>query len=162
MKYLLSSLALLSIPTILIVVLPGRQYSFENTNSEMSSSRQSVEQTVNSPLCGLDDVVCDGEAVEVGKESAEFSAYSPSPDETDSSPFITADGTDLRKTSGCIIANNSLEFGRKVYIHSLNKVCEVHDRMNKRYGKDNFDIVFATKSEALQFGRKTLEYTVMD
>ena len=163
MKVLTTALVLLSLG---VGFIPGREvsFTFENENqedSEVSSPRQSVEQAIPDP-CGLKDVVCDGEADLAGKLSAEFSAYSPSPDETDDSPFITADGTDLRKAKGCIIANNSLEFGRKIYIPSLGKVCEVHDRMNKRYGRDNFDIAFATKQEAKNFGRKKLEYTLID
>jgi len=161
MKTLIISMALV---LILIGVVPGRHYSFIKKaiqDSDVSSLRQSAEQAIQDP-CGLEDVVCDGEANEVGVLSAEFSAYNPSPDETDDSPFITADSTDLRKVNGCVIANNSLPFGQQIYIPLLGKVCGVHDRMNRRYGKDNFDIVFAQKSEALKFGRKQLEYEIIE
>lgn len=61
-----------------------------------------------------------------------MTAYTSRPEETDSTPFITADGSHVRDG---IVAANFLPFGTKVRIPALfgDKVFEVHDRMNKRY-----------------------------
>lgn len=59
-------------------------------------------------------------------------AYTSRPEETDSTPFITADGAHVRDG---IVAANFLKFGTKIRIPQLygDKIFEVHDRMNKRY-----------------------------
>jgi 3D (Asp-Asp-Asp) domain-containing protein len=59
-------------------------------------------------------------------------AYTSRPEETDDSPFITADGSHVRDG---IVAANFLKFGTKIRIPELygDKIFEVHDRMNKRY-----------------------------
>jgi 3D (Asp-Asp-Asp) domain-containing protein len=61
-----------------------------------------------------------------------MTAYTSRPEETDSTPFITADGSHVRDG---IVAANFLPFGTKVRIPALfgDKIFEVHDRMNKRY-----------------------------
>ena len=74
--------------------------------------------------------------------------YTASPDETDDSPFITANGTDLRKTKDNVIAANWLPFGTKVEIDGKEYV--VHDRMNKRYSKYRVDILVGSKKEAMK------------
>ena len=74
--------------------------------------------------------------------------YTASPDETDDTPFITADGTDLRKTKDNVIAANWLPFGTRVEIDGKEYV--VHDRMNKRYGKYHIDILVGSKREAMR------------
>lgn len=88
---------------------------------------------------------------------AEFSAYTASEDETDSSPSIMASGKKVYK--GAIACPRALSFGSIVEIKDMGKfVCE--DRMNIRY-KNNFDIFMESKDEALSFGRKTLEYRII-
>ncbi len=81
-----------------------------------------------------------------------MTAYTSSVDETDSTPFITADGSHTRDG---IVAANNLKFGTRVRFPDLfgDKVFEVHDRMNKRY-TDRIDIWMETKPEAFQFGVK--------
>jgi 3D (Asp-Asp-Asp) domain-containing protein len=82
-----------------------------------------------------------------------ITAYSSTPEETDDTPFITAAGTAVRDG---IIANNLLPFGTKLRIPDLygDKVFVVEDRMNKKKGDYHFDIWFASKEEAKQFGVK--------
>ncbi|MGC9968483.1 MAG: hypothetical protein ABSC29_02005 [Minisyncoccia bacterium] len=77
-------------------------------------------------------------------------AYSSSPDETDSTPSITANGMHVRDG---IVASNFFPFGTKIKIPSLfgNKVFTVEDRMNRRM-KDVVDIWMPTKAAALKFG----------
>ena len=77
--------------------------------------------------------------------------YSSSPDETDDTPFITANGTMVRDG---IIANNLLPFGTRVRIPELygDKVFTVEDRMHRRKGYYFIDFWFPSKEEAKNFG----------
>ncbi|MCE9586480.1 3D domain-containing protein [Candidatus Uhrbacteria bacterium] len=60
-------------------------------------------------------------------------AYTSRPGETDGSPFITADGSVVRDG---YVATNVLPIGTKIRIPTVfgDKIFEVHDRMNPRYG----------------------------
>ena len=77
-------------------------------------------------------------------------AYSSSPDETDDTPFITANGTLVHDG---VIATNMFPFGTKIKIPSLfgDKTFTVEDRMNQRM-KNVVDIWMSTKTAALKFG----------
>ncbi len=79
-----------------------------------------------------------------------MTAYTSRPEETDDTPFITADGSHVRDG---IIASNFLPFGTKVRIPELygDKIFEVHDRMNKRYTY-KIDIWMESLPEARKFG----------
>lgn len=77
--------------------------------------------------------------------------YTASVDETDDTPFITADGTDLRKTKENIIAANWLPFGTKVLINGKEYI--VRDRMNKRFKEYHVDILVGSKEEAYKCNR---------
>lgn len=92
---------------------------------------------------------------------AEVSAYTSSEEETDSTPYITADGTDLREVYECVVASNDHEFGTKLAIENLG-ICTVHDRMNSRY-TNAIDVYMGNdKQRALEFGRKELSYIVIE
>ena len=82
----------------------------------------------------------------------DMTAYTSAPNETDGSPFITADGSVVRDG---IVATNALPFGTKVRIPSLfgDKIFTVHDRMNQRYYY-RVDVWMTTKKEAFAFGVK--------
>ncbi len=86
-------------------------------------------------------------------------AYSSTPDQTDSTPFITANGTRVRDG---IIAANFLKFGTKVKFpdYSGDKIYEVTDRMNARY-PNRADIWMETRDEAIQFGLRTLKMEIL-
>ena len=88
-----------------------------------------------------------------------ITAYSSTPDQTDSSPFITANGTRVREG---IIAANFLPFGTKVKIPSMfgDRTFVVEDRMNARYWH-RVDIWMPTRAQALQFGIRTLQIEVI-
>lgn len=88
-----------------------------------------------------------------------FSAYTSRPEETDDTPFITADGSHV---ADGIIAANFLKFGTKVRIPKLfgDKVFEVHDRMNKRYPY-KIDIWMEKYSDAIQFGVKRADIEIV-
>jgi len=86
-----------------------------------------------------------------------FTAYTPSKDETDSSPLIMASNKKVYK--GAIACPIKYNFGDKIHIKNIGEfTCE--DRMAERYRKGNyFDILMYDYDEALEFGRKELEYT---
>ncbi|MFA5133601.1 MAG: hypothetical protein WC459_02250 [Patescibacteria group bacterium] len=86
-------------------------------------------------------------------------AYSSTPDQTDDSPFITANGSHVRDG---IIAANFLKFGTKVRFpeFSGDKVYEVTDRMNPRY-PNRADIWMATREQAIRFGIRQLKMEIL-
>lgn len=90
----------------------------------------------------------------------EISYFTASPDETDSTPHITADGTDLRETTDNVVAANWLPFGTRVSIAGVEYI--VHDRMNPRYGRGYMDILVDTKQEAYARGRHRTEVIIFE
>ena len=81
---------------------------------------------------------------------ADVYAYNSEPNQTDSTPYITASGSHVRDG---IVANNCLPFGSIVIIDS--KIYTVEDRMNKRYGCNVYDIWFSDRDSAIQWGVQT-------
>ena len=79
-----------------------------------------------------------------------ITAYNAEKGQTDNSPTITASGQKVREG---IVANNCLAFGSKVGIGD--KIYEVQDRKNERYGCEYFDIFMNSKQEAINFGIRT-------
>ena len=82
--------------------------------------------------------------------------YSPSIDETDSTPFITASGDRVHTTYIAVsrdLYKNGWKFGSMVYIKELNQFFIVKDLMNKRYEK-RIDYFAWTKPEAKEHGIK--------
>jgi len=86
-------------------------------------------------------------------------AYSSTPDQTDDTPFITANGTVVHDG---IIAANWLKFGTRVRIPDMfgDKVFIVADRMNPRFD-DRADIWMAERSDAVKFGIRRLAIEVL-
>ena len=86
-------------------------------------------------------------------------AYSSTPDQTDSTPFTTASGKRVRDG---FIAANFLKFGTKVQIPELygDKVFVVEDRMHPRFN-EYVDIWFPDRRSALKFGKKEVEIVVL-
>lgn len=87
-------------------------------------------------------------------------AYASVPDETDNTPFITANGTHVRDG---IVASNVLPFGTQIQIPELfgNKVFTVEDRMNKRI-KNTIDIWMPSVSSAVDFGMTHTSIIVLE
>jgi 3D (Asp-Asp-Asp) domain-containing protein len=104
--------------------------------------------------------------VEYSKEAAvrtitvPISAYNSEPGQTDSSPFTTADGSQVRDG---IVAANFLKHGTRIRIpdHFGDKVFEVHDRMNARYTY-KIDIWMLNKSDALKWGVRNVKVEILD
>ena len=88
-------------------------------------------------------------------------AYSSTPFETDSDPFITAAGTQVRDG---IIANNLLSFGTKIRLPELygEKIFVVEDRMSWKKGDYHFDIWFPNHWEAKNFGAKRTYLEILE
>lgn len=84
-------------------------------------------------------------------------AYNSLPEQTDDTPFETADGTRVRDG---IVAANFLKLGTRVRFPELygDKIFVVKDRMNARYDK-RADIWMEHKSDALALGHK---YTTIE
>ncbi len=87
-------------------------------------------------------------------------AYSSTPDQTDDSPFITANGTYVYDG---IIAANFLPFDTKVRFPEMygDKIFIVEDRMAKK-NSHKMDIWMPSRSLALQFGVKSLAFEIIE
>lgn len=85
-------------------------------------------------------------------------AYSSTPDQTDDTPFTTANGTHVHDG---VIAANFLKFGTKVCLpdYSGEKEFTVEDRMHPRFS-DRMDIWFPTREQATNFGIKKLKVEI--
>ena len=88
-----------------------------------------------------------------------ITAYSSTPDQTDSTPFITASGSHVRDG---IVACNFLSFGTYVRFPDMygDKIFVVEDRMAIR-NSHKIDIWFNTRWEAKQFGARQLKVEVL-
>lgn len=88
-----------------------------------------------------------------------LTGYSSTPDQTDTTPFLTAANTSVRDG---VIAANFLPFGTKVKIpeYSGNKVYTVEDRMHERYPLA-VDIWRPSREEALAIGRKPVVIVIL-
>ena len=77
-------------------------------------------------------------------------AYSSTPDQTDSTPFTTANGMTVNSN---LVAANWLKFGTRVRIPSLfgDKVFVVADRMAPRFD-DRLDVWMPSRQEAMNIG----------
>ncbi len=80
--------------------------------------------------------------------------YTPSVDETDDTPFITASGQRVR--SGICAISRDLEklgftFGRTIYVEGLGSF-EIQDRMHRRW-KKRIDILVMSKKRARSLGK---------
>ncbi len=93
-----------------------------------------------------------------------ITAYNAVPEQTDSTPCITADGTDICQNKNIkVVAANWLPFGTKVRIPEYfgDTIFEVRDRMNPRYN-DRLDILLEDIADAKQFGRRHLTVEILN
>ena len=100
----------------------------------------------------------------VKKLKATVTAYNSMPGQTDSTPCIGADGTNLCEYKGCAVAMNGVKLGTKIDLESFGE-CTVKDRKNSRYDSTWIDVYFGgaeNHKKALQFGKKTLEYSIIE
>jgi 3D (Asp-Asp-Asp) domain-containing protein len=85
----------------------------------------------------------------------EITMFTSRIEETDASPFITANGTDLRNINYNACASNAFSFGTKLQIEGLGD-CVVVDRMNKRYSNSVDWYAGTDLDRAIKFGRQKL------
>lgn len=88
-----------------------------------------------------------------------MTAYSSTIDQTDSTPFITANG---KYVYDGLIAANFLPYNTKVRFPDYfgDKIFTVDDRMNSRY-RHRIDVWMPTRQDALQFGVRYLEFEII-
>ncbi len=89
-----------------------------------------------------------------------LTAYSSTPDQTDSDPFTAASG---KRVYDGMVAANWLPFGTKIKIPSLygEKIFTVDDRMNARYGYGRMDIWMNGERKTINaFGVKKVDIEV--
>jgi len=92
-----------------------------------------------------------------------ITAYNAVPEQTDNTPCITADGTNVCLESDInVIAANWLPFGARVRIPAAfgDTIFEVHDRMNQRY-TNRIDVLMDSVPQAKQFGLQQLEVEIL-
>ncbi|MCK5490743.1 MAG: 3D domain-containing protein [Candidatus Pacebacteria bacterium] len=145
--------------------MPELSFQKGNLLNEMIVSEEKKEEKVLATIIKTTGSV-KGAEIAVNEESTESStkqrklvlvtAYSSTVDQTDSTPFITANGTHVYDGT---IAANFLKFGTKVKFPSLygDKIFTVEDRMKSDY---KVDIWFPTRQEALNFGAKRVEIEI--
>lgn len=86
--------------------------------------------------------------------------YSSTPDQTDNTPFIAANGG---RVHDGMLAANWLPFGAQVKFPELfgDKIFIVGDRMNEKYGYGRVDIwMDAPRQELMRFGVKRLKMEI--
>lgn len=126
-----------------------------------SDNLEATMEKSNNVQAALPEIKSGAEEIKVKKIIKKtITAYSSSPDETDSTPFITARNTRVRDG---IVAANSLAFGVKIMIPEIfgEKIFVVEDRMHQRYG-NRIDIWMPSKKMALEFGKKFAEVHIID
>lgn len=86
-------------------------------------------------------------------------AYNSVPEQTDDTPFITANGAHVAPGT---VAANFLPFGTYVMFPDVfgDRLFKVEDRMNARYGHGRVDIWMEDHGEALTFGAKAITMEV--
>lgn len=89
-----------------------------------------------------------------------ITAYSSTPDQTDDSPFITANGTYVYDG---LVAANFLPFHAKIQIPDYfgDKIFTVEDRMNRRF-QNRVDVWFPDRQSALEFGHRVLKIKILE
>jgi 3D (Asp-Asp-Asp) domain-containing protein len=97
-------------------------------------------------------------------KKATFTAYTLNESETDGTPCIGAGNHNLcveqSKNTRRICASRFLPLHTIIEIETIGD-CEVLDRISYKYS-ERIDILFKTKEEAIKFGKKTLNYKVID
>lgn len=117
-------------------------------------TEESADAAVNTPA----EAPSNGREMKVAaKKWVYVTAYSSTPDQTDSTPFVTASNTRVRDG---IVAANFLRFGAKIRIPSIHpdKIFVVEDRMRSN---KKVDIWFPTRREALNFGIRWTEIEIL-
>ena len=109
--------------------IPQKNSNNAQKQTENIDSNGSQEEN---PLCDLEAVICPNEKQGTIRE---ISAYNSVSAQTDASPCISADGTDIcqrYKKGECIVATNAYPLKTKLRIDKIGD-CTVADRMASRF-----------------------------
>lgn len=144
--------------TILVVgglILPSNDNIFE-TDKNLDSYSITTNNTL---LPVINPTKPEPKVVE--KMPSIITAYSSTPEQTDSTPFITASNTRVREG---IVANNHLPFGTKVKIPEVygERIFIVQDRMHWKKPNNQFDVWFPEYNQAKNFGVKETYIEVLE
>ncbi len=91
----------------------------------------------------------------------EITMFNSLPEQTDDTPCISADGTNICEVDYNVCATNAFPFGTKLYVDGLGE-CIVKDRMNTRY-RNAVDFYAGMDVErAKKFGRQNLLVSVLN
>ena len=157
-----NSATIIAIVAVAMTSLPSHFAFADSTSTSSTPSAQTNEEPPSSPVGNYQFELPSYTKVSVIRTFAyvPLSAYTSRPEETDDSPFITADGSHV---ADGIIAANFLPFGTRVRIPALfgDKVFEVHDRMNQRYSY-KIDVWMAGYHEAIQFGVRHADIEIVN
>ena len=95
-------------------------------------------------------------------QSATFTGYNATEEQTDSTPCQTASGYELCAEGPLprIVASNVYRFGTILDVEGYGRY-EVQDRTSDKYGT-RIDMLFKTYEEAINFGKKELRYRVIN
>lgn len=113
-----------------------------------------IPATVN--IAHHEAVLIQKQAIESKGVVREITMYTSRSEETDASPCISADGTDICKVSYNVCASNSHKIGQKLLVKGLGE-CIVKDRMNSRYHNRIDWYAKMDLARALKFGKQKLE-----
>ena len=152
-KFIKNSVLILIIFTLIWQFGLPKMTSLASTLKEEILAQEAQVEEI-SPLAEL------GEPSRVIK--VPVTAYNSLPEQTDSTPCITANGFDLCKNNTQnVIAANFLPFGTKVRFpdYDPNTIYTVQDRMNARYNY-RADIWMKNYADAREFGIRQLKMEI--
>lgn len=148
---------IMSLLALFSLVMP----SYATTTASVEAPRQEISRNANTTST-IEHMIPDSTDVQSGQGASDteksffttkkvvITAYSSTPDQTDSDPFTMANG---KRVHDGAIAANFLPFGTKVRIPDLfgDKVFVVEDRMHGRFSK-RVDIWMPNRQDAIRFG----------
>lgn len=140
--------------TAIIKAILAVQFPHKPISCEMATSTPAI--ATSTP----DKATTTKEAISPAKSGTirEVSAYNSLEAQTDATPCIGADGTDLCKryqAGECIVASNAYKLGSKIDLQGFG-ICTVADRMNKRF-QNRIDVFMDKDHErAVSFGVQKL------
>jgi 3D (Asp-Asp-Asp) domain-containing protein len=134
----------------------GYTYAYEHSKDLFGTKTITIEVQHAQASTDTPKEVKAPQTEESEAKEGNFSAYNAEIGQTDADPFTMASG---KKVYEGAIANNCLDFGTKIKVNGKIKVVE--DRMNSRYGCQDFDIFMTSYDEAISFGRQTISYEIL-
>ena len=150
------------LPVILALITANFQPIFP-ANINISADKSSELGVYSDSLVAQNNILTPN-AVKAKKNERKtmniwITAYSSAPEQTDSTPFVTASGSYVRTG---VAAANFLPFNSRFKLPELfdDRVFVIEDRMHKRFN-NRIDIWFSTKEEAKNFGKKLAKVEIL-